>query len=74
MAKVCSVMNREEKVDHILDMATKILKLIKELQIDPAMGFAILGNAFARMSTELGFDSKEFRNICNEMADIYDES
>lgn len=65
-------MTDDAKANYIVEISTEILQAMEESGIDSGMAWAILGNAFSRMSKGLGYDAEGFRKICNEMADIYD--
>ena len=65
-------MTDDEKTDYAVEIATQILQAMEESGIDSGIAWAILGNAFSRMSKGLGYDAEGFRKVCNKMADIYD--
>jgi hypothetical protein len=63
---------RRQRAELAVNEATKILKKFDEDNTEPAIAFAILGNAFTRLAFGLGHTRKTFKSLCNEMINISD--
>lgn len=67
-------MDGDDETNDAVDIATEMLKKLEAEGVEPVIGFAALGNAFVRMCRGMGYDKKDFLDLCKGMAELYEEA
>jgi hypothetical protein len=58
--------------DEIVEMVTRSLEQFEMSGFPPNIVLSYFGNGFSRVSLGMGFPKEEFRQLVNEVADLYD--